>query len=438
MVVSLAGDCFVNLSDLGELHRVDRGRGVHVADGQAAWRLWRPLLSFRKLVWLNRVPRRPDQIEELQGVGEVLDDARSFEKGFKRQRYGRVGTGTVVVEEAGSQETGFLAALVCGAEQRRRMIDTIRMDCELTPDVSKLMRSGFSRGTVEKVDASGEVHDRTVYTWSKKGGHPHFVQYLPEVGVVKAEMSLPKVLYGENVSMIGPGESEKVLDVVSNRISDLVGDMPAVREWNVRGRLDCVFSWDAGKQVYDYLQAFKSVGLPRHTTEMVDKEATLYWWNSTRRLRMYDKFKESQEQKAKGLLRFEVQLNHAKQELGALGIHSTRLGDIVNWGTAKKVLEEYLGRLGGDLVICDDMKLAKSLVQKVGPAKARRLMGAIVLYRMFSNSDLEALGFERHMAARDRREVARVGLSVGKADRGVLPPLQLPAVYDGMPGRLSA
>ncbi len=314
------------------------------------------------------------------------------------------------------------------------MLDTIRADCEIELDPCRLMDRQFKRSMVTQKDASGYEHERIGYTWSKPGAHPHFVQYMPGVRRLKIETSLPKVIYGENVSLLSPGDSGRVLDEVSNRVSDLCGEIPHFGDWDLRGRIDACFAWRAPGMVHEYLQAFRWVTIARHYSDSVDKEATLYWFNSERRVRLYDKYKETVIEAAKDLLRFEVQLNHGKRELQRLGIASTRVGELVNWETAKAILGDFLDRLGGDLVISDDVKLMRALVNKCGAARARRLMGAIIYYRAFSGSDLRSMGFKREVVSRDRREVRKVGLSVGGSSRPVLPPLQLPAVYDGQVG----
>ncbi len=156
---------------------------------------------------------------------------------------------------------------------------------------------------------------------------------------------------------------------------------------------------------------------------------------------MYDKQKESKQDAAKGSLRFEVQVNHAKNELGALvpGV-GLKIQDVARWDVAKAVLGTYLDAMGADLVVSNERELAQTLVEKVGPARARRLMGYVVFLRLYGREGMLQMGFDRTMPFRDKRELEAVGLAGTVNDRegssGVLPGLRLPENYSGQAFRL--
>jgi hypothetical protein len=261
---------------------------------------------------------------------------------------------------------------------------------------------------------------------------------------LKIETSFPKLLYGNNVAMVKSEDVEPGIDKLSEIVSSCVGKELDVHAAEIQGRVDFVFSfdtlWDDRGHVGDYLDAFKTLELPRHYTQNVARDATLYWRNRSRVIRMYDKEKESGEISARDNLRFEVQMNHAKAELGRLvpGIASLKLQDVARWDVAKTVLNNYLNAMGADLVVADERKLARKLVAELGPARARRLMGYIVFLRLYGHDGMERLGFERTMAWRDRHELESAGVSaaVGAEQDGLLPALRLPDEYSGEPLRL--
>jgi hypothetical protein len=145
------------------------------------------------------------------------------------------------------------------------------------------------------------------------------------------------------------------MDELSSRVEELVGQrVPHLGEWNV-SRLDAAFNWRTLQEgrdwVGEYLHAFKSVELPKHHLESIDRTATIYWKNTQRVIRMYDKYRESRSPNATGVLRYEVQLNKPNTEFGYfLGTRNVLARDILNWSVARMVLERYLGRLGANLL----------------------------------------------------------------------------------------
>lgn len=324
------------------------------------------------------------------------------------------------------------------------MFDTMRAGVsDLNLDCARLLSKGWQRVTYGKMDGEGIVDENTRFVLMRKDQSPHYFAYSPVSGDLRFESSLPKVLHSQNVSMLSDGDLPVLWDELSNEVSEVVGGwVPPVSEWDVRGRLDAVFSWRAvwaaENHVNEYLHAFKSLSLPRHYSESIDRDATVYWRNKARVIRLYDKFRETGLDGAKGLLRFEVQMNHAKAEIGEKGPAPLLVGDVVNWRTARGVLGKYLGGLRADLVVSDDELLFKHLVEYYGTAKARRLFGSVVASRIFSDQELRSMGADRTMIWRDRSAVAKSGASGTLCESGILPALQLPVDFDGEPGELSA
>ncbi len=318
------------------------------------------------------------------------------------------------------------------------MFDTIRCSASgLNLDESRLLGRGFQRMDTTKVDGEGEMKDSRRFQLMRKGEYPHYLAYVPETGTLVAETSLPKMRHKSNVVMISSGDVPAVMDEFSNRVWDIVGDVPPVSKWDVRGRLDACYAWDVrmnGKNyVADYLNALKSVELSRHYSQNVDRESTLYWRNGSRVIRMYDKEKESRDETARGLLRFEVELKHAKAELGFSG-GELKVGDVLNWQTARGVMEKYLNGLGTDLVISDEKVLVNRLIDVYGYARARRLYGSLKILQLYQDGELKSkFDAERTMLWRDRREIQSSGVNSAISQSGILPPLMLPQEFDGMP-----
>lgn len=325
------------------------------------------------------------------------------------------------------------------------MWDTVRAEkrCELDP--GRLLGAGFSQHVDRKVDVStGEVKEVVAYDLHLPGQSPHYLAYLPPLhsdasdpaGHLKVETSLPKAVRGENVTLLCDDDIRSALDIVSDRVCEKVGDVGDFANFDLRGRVDAVFSWRT-HHVGDYLHALKGMNLGRHVSQSIDRDATVYWRNQQRVIRSYDKFNESHLDIAKNQLRFEIQLNHAKSELTRLaGINSTKLVDVLTWKNSRAVIQFYLSQLGADLMIADDEKLVQHLLRVCGPTKAKRLLGALMMQRAYSRDELIRRGMSRRSFYYDRAEIRSVGLSEGSAKTGVLPPLQLPDHFTGEPLKL--
>jgi len=355
-----------------------------------------------------------------------------------------VGNGAGQLPQVVGSATALLsnrAQLVQDSALGGAMLDTVRAQvrCELDPD--ELLHRGFHQRVDRVQGAEGVVKEVVAYNLHLPGESPHYLAYLPPLrsdesgpaGCLTVETSLPKALRGENVTLLASDDVQACFDVVSNRISDRVGDVGDFGDFDVRGRVDAVFSWRTS-HVDDYLHALKSMNLARHVSQSVDRDATVYWRNKQRVIRSYDKFKESGLEIAKNQLRFEVQMNHAKGDLDHFaGVTSTKIRDVVTWETAEKILGFFLTGLGADMVIADDAKLVKYLLKTCTAVRARRLLGAMIMQRIYSRDELVRRGVKRRTFYQDRSDIRKIGLSEGSAKTGVLPSLALPEQYTGEP-----
>lgn len=270
---------------------------------------------------------------------------------------------------------------------------------------------------------------------AKREGLPYLV-YVPKNGTLIFESSLPNARFGENVSMLAPGDVPRVLDDLSNRVADAVGaPIPHCGDWFVRGRLDACYSWNAGARVNDYLTALGQTPLPRH--RLCRDGSTVYWKSMRRWIRAYDKGDESKLPTARGLLRIEIQMRRPKGELSKLGVQSVRARDVLNWQTARQVLSRYLDPLGAtNLMVTDQARLFSLLLARYSPARATRLWGFALAMRQYGRDGLVARGFKRGYLWRSVNDIDALGVSFAMSESGILPPLRLPtdAEYTGAPG----
>lgn len=338
------------------------------------------------------------------------------------------------------------------------MFDTVRLAVEtVAPGPGELLRLGWQEHTSREWDKElGEAKERVTFR-RFSDVEPHYMQFNGAdfdgayTGTLKIESSLPKVNGGTNVRLLGVDEVGSVLDELSNRSIDAFGaDLPHAGEWATL-RADAVINWDTrgndgASRVPDYLLALGPREIPRHTKKVIDRGSTHYWFNKSRMVYAYDKAAESGEESAAGLLRFEARILRVKSELRSLGLHGKDdkspavARTVLNWSTARQILDRYRVRLGGDFVVTDELALIDRLLDEVKPHQVKNMIGVLHLFRTYGFDELERRGFARRSLFRWRAQLIEYGVPVSEVGGGplVLPPLELPHVgeYDGEPVRV--
>lgn len=175
-------------------------------------------------------------------------------------------------------------------------VDTMRISVGMLEAISE---SKFSR-LHETLTGRGLIRKLT----NKNGLHEPRCAYYPDDLHFIVEVSLPKFFRGSNVTNLTPAETEEALDKLDDWLGDSFGHMPAsVRHWRVK-RVDFATSWQVGDMMAFYLNALASLSLPRYERRIYPRSVA--WQNKSRKVQFYDKFAESNDEQAKGLLRFEV------------------------------------------------------------------------------------------------------------------------------------
>ncbi len=313
------------------------------------------------------------------------------------------------------------------------MFDTTKLKAD---EVDLSLRP--ERGWREITTDDGGV-PRPMFLLRRKGSPS--INYSPRSGRISVGVSLPKLLYGQNVSLLAPSDVPAALDGLSNRITDAVqAPIPWCGDWTIQGRSDVAYSWQAGALVPEYLDAFSQIALPYHWLDRAG--SSVYWKNDRRWVRFYDKFRESGIPEASGILRFEIQMNRAREELGDRGMKSDKASDLINWPTARAVLDRYLGKLGvDDLKIDDEDQTFSKLVKAFGLAKGTRLHGYLVAKRRYGRDGLLSRGHNRatdtEWMRRNAADLKKAGISIAVTAGEALPPLILPGdEYNGESGSI--
>jgi hypothetical protein len=250
-------------------------------------------------------------------------------------------------------------------------------------------------------------------------------------GGIRIESSLPKLLYGNNLSSVANAQPalkrlrEFTLDYVS-------GDLPDLDEMRYT-RVDYCHNFALGGLLPDYVATLSKVCYlaNRRTT---NGSGGVEWWNGGRRVRVYDKYREILEREkkavplAKGTLRFEHQI---RKESGLLErrlkkAESLKFSDVLQPAVAYKSLEETLNKMCLDTVFLA-RDPARNALDSAFPSyqKATRLLGVFQRLTTGTIEEIKLLASRSTFYA-DKRELRRLGLWPPSAVSVDLPGLRLP------------
>src|SRR5260370_42076884 len=156
------------------------------------------------------------------------------------------------------------------------------------------------------------------------------------------------------------------------------------------------------------------------------------WWNGSRRVRVYDKYREILEREkkavpiAKGMLRFEHQIGKQSGLLERrLKAESLTFSNVLTPSRAYKSLEETLHKMCLDTVFLARDAARNALDSAFSYQKATRLLGVIQRLMTGTIEEIKLLSSRSTFYA-DKRELRRLGLWPPSAVPVDLPGLHLP------------
>lgn len=220
-----------------------------------------------------------------------------------------------------------------------KMIDTIKIKLPLTPinllaiqnrAVQEMGAVGkgiklFSRLSIPPENRTLTIikdMDRQYSRKSSTNTNTHF--YL--------EGSLPKIYYGENVSLLYPSQLPTLFKTIENALIEQYGDVPSWDKWEVQ-RLDIVYAWKFENQekALEVLNFLEFLDYPRKKAKHIYDNETVIFGGRSYSVKFYLKkpeflkhgFKELQDKGypeianealnlANGVLRFEIKINKSK------------------------------------------------------------------------------------------------------------------------------
>jgi hypothetical protein len=263
------------------------------------------------------------------------------------------------------------------------------------------------------------------------GGHVNF-EFYPIYGkykepCLKTWLSLPKALFGENVSMIvRDGEMQEAIDMVNARLASLKW-LPAVAlRQGYLYRLDCAYNHQVGHRLPDYASALFMLEYPGRDTKPYHPHLGVQFYSKVATTTFYDKQAESLLPQAQGILRQESSLRKNMHIGRRLGVESPKLGD-VRITMAEGILRKDLIVLGIDTSITVNRDQALDiLMHEYGPIKGAQLYGVWYAIATTNAEQLRNLGANDRTMQRKVSQTRQAGLSLAYTDSQVpLPPLSI-------------
>lgn len=247
-------------------------------------------------------------------------------------------------------------------------------------------------------------------------------------GFLSFKVSLPKALRGENISLI----TEADLPEIFQKLDDFVGErtglvLPSVGEWKT-SRLDYCYTWDLPEQdVAAYISAFSGLSLPRHKrTAFQNFEGVCFKSRSNWSL-FYDKFSETGDESAKGVLRHELRFNHsaANERIAKKLKTDRRLKNLLTDGAALETMNDYYRRLCPERTDFRGREgLIHNIVKTFGTRSAPNLLYFLELYELYGNRAYKVGLISKNQYYYNRKKLIGAGMTPTIAEQD-LPRLEI-------------
>lgn len=287
------------------------------------------------------------------------------------------------------------------------MVDTVVLYTKIYIDSTLLLDSGWDY-TIKSIKGISSTRfnfkdDLILYS------------YFPSSGRLRLEFSVPKLLYGSNSRMVSISDIRDIhfLDGYLSFFSPDVLDDVSV------SRADFCFNFQVGNSVSDYIKSFSLVNIPHMIKNVYQSDETVFWHNSRRAYRVYDKYRESEEEEAKGVLRFEVQ---ARSPFLSDVLSSRSWHDVIDFNTAFFFLYKGLSLIDAFSLASDTDRVLSILLSRFKSSYALSLYSFYILYQE-KEKDLRDI-LPKTCYYRYLNVFRRLGIRLSNADIDILPSLK--------------
>ena len=221
-----------------------------------------------------------------------------------------------------------------------------------------------------------------------------YIKYLDGSQTLLIQVSIPKLLYGNNVTLINQQDISIFFERVQERIHQLFSVSIPRTEWSIV-RADICWNFQAGKDVGEYVRMLSKQKIAFKNTISYNQYQTVEFFNKSSRIIFYDKQRQMQKEKAlpelveqsKGILRLEIKPSNSDMKKFSPTKNAVQLLNkpFFNYMTAKVLSEiEYPSSVS-------KMNLSWIMENKENISKIETLLGFQVLQNTFEESALRQL-----------------------------------------------
>jgi hypothetical protein len=206
---------------------------------------------------------------------------------------------------------------------------------------------------------------------------------------LQAERSLPKAYRGQNVDDLSGPEVAVALAELDGEIADALGtwELPSIADW-LPARVDYPRSVRLQDEatVYQTLNRLSGVALPYKGMPVVGQSGSVTWSKGDIRVKVYSKYLESHDTRARGLLRVEPGVFRARafrKLLGRATDAPVTLLEVLTPMLHESVNERFAGRLRGDVMTTKELRdrdLLNEMLALHGARRTATLLGWAVMW----------------------------------------------------------
>jgi hypothetical protein len=247
----------------------------------------------------------------------------------------------------------------------------------------------------------------------------------PESAMI-IHVSLPKILFGENISMIrSKAQVEEAVRAVNHafRTKEWMPNLDLGKGFLVR--VDIPYNHHVGSLLHEYLEVMFRLQYSQRETKPYYPGYGVVYHSKIARTTFYDKKKESMSISADGILRQETSIRKGFNIERRMGIPWPKLYDVSKaWTIA--MLRKDLSQLGlCNLTISNREFALDVLVEEYGFVEGIKLYGYMNANKYISREEALSLGVSRNTLLNWNNKIDAAGISPNFSERKELPGLEI-------------
>lgn len=229
------------------------------------------------------------------------------------------------------------------------------------------------------------------------------------------EFSFPKLVLGNNYKNIHDWGS--ALNIANEEIANISGlpHLPDIQD-GVLYRLDICANLQVGTfDLNDYLQVLTKCKHPHRKTQSYTGQGAVFAAREKRTI-FYNKYEESKEKEAKGILRLEIQLLKKR----AIGEWTKSKRPTLRQITLRMIVRRLLDELQilklNLPMICDELEIAHVLSQMYSSRQVRSMLGYWVYKRTLTREQMISRGYTSRTICHFEMLFTKAGVSSNSID----------------------